>query len=86
VTLGVRPEHIALLDGHAPGENGVPGRIEVTEQLGSELLADVRVGDTSLMVSRVDPEAELERGQPVRLAFSPGRLHFFDRESEAAIV
>ena len=86
VMLGVRPEHISLLNGDAPGEGGVPGRVEVTEQLGSELLADVTVGDASLMVSRVDPEADLERGQPVRLAFNPGRLHLFDRESEAAIV
>jgi hypothetical protein len=23
---------------------------------------------------------------PVRLAFNPGRLHFFDRETEAAIA
>jgi len=86
VMLGVRPEHIGLLNGDAPGEDGVPGRVEVTEQLGSELLADVAVGDASLMVSRVDPEADLARGQPVRLAFNPGRLHFFDRETEAAIL
>jgi multiple sugar transport system ATP-binding protein len=86
VTLGVRPEHVALLAGQAPGENGVSGRVEVTEQLGAELLADVQVGDASLIVSRVDPEIDLKRGQPVRLAFNPGRLHFFDRESEAAIV
>ena len=86
VMLGVRPEHIALLNGDAPGGDGVPGRVEVTEQLGSELLADVAVGDASLMVSRVDPEADLARGQPVRLAFNPGRLHFFDRETEAAIL
>jgi multiple sugar transport system ATP-binding protein len=86
VMLGVRPEHIALVNGDAPGGDGVPGRVEVTEQLGSELLADVAVGDASLMVSRVDPEADLARGQPVRLAFNPGRLHFFDRETEAAIL
>jgi multiple sugar transport system ATP-binding protein len=86
VMLGVRPEHIALLNGDAPAGDGVPGRVEVTEQLGSELLADVAVGDASLMVSRVDPEADLARGQPVRLAFNPGRLHFFDRETEAAIL
>ena len=62
------------------------GRIEVTEQLGSELLADVLVGSTSLMVSRVDPEARLERGQPVGLAFNASRLHFFDPDTGAAIA
>jgi multiple sugar transport system ATP-binding protein len=90
VTLGVRPEHIALLNGaagaEAPAGASARGRIEVTEQLGSELLADVLIGSTSLVVSRVDPEARLERGQPVGLAFNAARLHFFDRESGAAIA
>ena len=86
ITLGVRPEHITLVNGQAPAEGAVEGRIEVTEQLGSELLADVQVGGVSLLVSRVDPETELDRGQPVWLAFNPGRLHFFNRESEAAIA
>jgi multiple sugar transport system ATP-binding protein len=86
VTLGVRPEHIALLDGATPDAAAARGRIEVTEQLGSELLADVLVGASSLMVSRVDPEARLERGQPVGLAFNASRLHFFDPDSGAAIT
>jgi multiple sugar transport system ATP-binding protein len=85
VTLGVRPEHITLLDGQAPGGAAAQGRIEVTEQLGSELLADVLIGEASLVVSRVDPEASLERGQPVGLAFNAARLHFFDPDSGAAI-
>jgi len=86
VTLGVRPEHIALANGAAAGAAAAEGRIEVTEQLGSELLADVLVGSTSLIVSRVDPEARLERGQPVGLAFNASRLHFFDPDSGAAIA
>jgi multiple sugar transport system ATP-binding protein len=86
VTLGVRPEHIALADGSASEGGAVEGRIEVTEQLGSELLADVQVGGASVMVSRIDPELRLSHGAPVRLAVNPSRLHFFDRESEAAIA
>jgi multiple sugar transport system ATP-binding protein len=85
-TLGVRPEHILLLNGEKPGEAAAQGRIEVTEQLGSELLADVLIGATSLVVSRVDPEAKLARGQPVGLVFNPARLHFFDPASGAAIA
>jgi multiple sugar transport system ATP-binding protein len=86
VTLGVRPEHLALADGSATEPSAVEGRIEVTEQLGSELLADVQVGGASVMVSRIDPELRLSHGTPVRLAVNPSRLHFFDRESEAAIA
>jgi multiple sugar transport system ATP-binding protein len=84
VTLGVRPEHIALVNG--TGTAAAEGRIEVTEQLGSELLADVLLGGSSLVVSRVDPEARLERGQSVGLAFNASRLHFFDPDTGAAIA
>ncbi|HET6522296.1 MAG TPA: TOBE domain-containing protein, partial [Geminicoccaceae bacterium] len=86
VTFGVRPEHVALANGLAPADgSALEGRVEVTEQLGSELHAEVRVGDAALTVSRLDPEAGLRRGEPVRLAPNPQRLHFFDRETEAAI-
>ncbi|HEX6143122.1 MAG TPA: sn-glycerol-3-phosphate ABC transporter ATP-binding protein UgpC [Geminicoccaceae bacterium] len=83
VTLGVRPEHVSIADG-VPGPV-VEGRIDVTEQLGSELQVDVLVGDTPIIVSRIDPERALAPGQPVRLALNPARLHFFDRETEAVI-
>jgi multiple sugar transport system ATP-binding protein len=82
VTLGVRPEHITL---GSPDASGLGGRIDVTEQLGSELQADVVVGDTSLIVSRIDPERRIAAGENVSLGLHPSRLHFFDRDTEAAI-
>ena len=84
VTLGVRPEHITLGE---PGTdaNALAGSIDVTEQLGAELQADVVVGDASVIVSRIDPERRLAAGQPACLVLHPTRLHFFDRETEAAI-
>ncbi|MGH6919299.1 MAG: TOBE domain-containing protein, partial [Geminicoccaceae bacterium] len=84
VTLGVRPEHITLGAPDASA-HGLGGRIDVTEQLGSELQADVVVGGDSLIVSRIDPERRLATGQTVSLVLHPSRLHFFDRDTEAAI-
>ena len=84
MTLGVRPEHITLGSPDAAA-NGLGGRIDVTEQLGSELQADVVVGDASLIVSRIDPERRLAAGENVSLVLHPSRLHFFDRDTEAAI-
>ena len=84
MTLGVRPEHITLGSPDAAA-NGLGGRIDVTEQLGSELQADVVVGDASVIVSRIDPESRLRTGETVSLALHPSRLHFFDRDTEAAI-
>jgi multiple sugar transport system ATP-binding protein len=84
VTLGVRPEHVTLESPDAAA-GGLGGRIDVTEQLGSELLVDVLVGDDSLIVSRIDPERRLDPGETVSLVLHPSRLHFFDRDTEAAI-
>ena len=83
VTLGIRPEHLSL---SAPDRvSALTGRVEVTEQMGSELLADVQVGDTLVVVSRIDPEQPLAPGEAVSLSFNPEQLHLFDRTTEAAI-
>jgi multiple sugar transport system ATP-binding protein len=59
-------------------------KIEVVEQLGSEILLDVRVGDDN-MVASVDPTTRAKIQDTLRLAANPDRLHFFDAKSEAAI-
>ena len=51
VIMGVRPEHLALGDG-APGSS-FDARVEVVEQLGSEILLETRVGGHSVTVARV---------------------------------
>jgi multiple sugar transport system ATP-binding protein len=83
VAVGIRPEHVML-----GGGNGfaLDGRIEIVEQLGSEMLLDVRVGQALLTVSRVDPESGLLPGAAVRITPVAERAHFFDPESESAIV
>jgi len=86
VTLGVRPEHVALGD-HSPGqETAVDAAVELTEQLGSELVLDARVGPMPLVASRIDPQTVLNPGDTVRLTLNPSGLHFFDDETEEALV
>jgi multiple sugar transport system ATP-binding protein len=84
VIMGVRPEHLALGDG-APGL-GFDARADVIEQLGSEILLETRVGSHSITVARVAPETPIARGDQVRLSAQPGRLHFFDPETELPIT
>ena len=89
VIMGMRPEHIALLD-QGQGE-GTAGRtfdtkVEVVEQLGSEILLETRVGDLRVAVARVPAEATLAAGDQVRLSVQPGRLHFFDPATETPIA
>jgi multiple sugar transport system ATP-binding protein len=83
IIMGVRPEHLALANGVA--ERSFEARVEVLEQLGSEILLETRAGDARLTVARVDPEAPVAPGDAVRLSVHPGRLHFFDPVSETAI-
>ena len=44
------------------------------------------IGEVRATVARVPPETQVAAGDQVRLSVQPGRLHFFDPETEAAIV
>jgi multiple sugar transport system ATP-binding protein len=83
VIMGVRPEHLVLGDG-APGTS-FDARVEVVEQLGSEIVLETRVGSQSVTVARVTAESPIARGDQVRLSAQPGRLHFFDPETELPV-
>ena len=84
VVMGLRPEHLALGDAAVAGRT-FDAKVEVVEQLGSEMLLEVRVAEARMTVARVIAEAAIAQGDQVRLSVPPGRLHFFDPESEAAI-
>jgi len=85
LTLGVRPEHVLIGDPRPENGTGFEAAIEVTEQLGAELLVGVRVAGTIVIASRIDPWAKLAPHQKLRLSLDPRGLHFFDRESGEAV-
>jgi multiple sugar transport system ATP-binding protein len=58
--------------------------IEVIEQLGSEILLDMKVG-SDVMVASVEPDVRVKVRDKLRIAISPSRLHVFDATSGAAI-
>ena len=84
VTLGVRPEDLRLANGSDPAGLCIDAVVEVVEKLGSEILLDVQIG-AQTMVAAVEPTVRAQRGDKIRLALRPDRLHFFDATSEAAI-
>jgi multiple sugar transport system ATP-binding protein len=84
LTFGIRPEDLRVAGGADPREYSFDATVEVVEPLGSEMLLDVRVGTTSMVV-RVDPSVRVKVHEPVRLALDPARVHFFDLQTEAAI-
>jgi multiple sugar transport system ATP-binding protein len=85
LVLGVRPEHVLMGEPRREHGTGFDGIVEVTEQLGAELLAGVRAAGTTVLASRIDPETALAPHQPLRLSLDPRGLHFFDADSGDAI-
>ena len=84
VTLGVRPEDLTVGGAADPDNPCFDAVIEVVEQLGSEILLDMKVGE-SVMVACVDPTVRVRVRDKLRVAMRPSRLHVFDAKTEAAI-
>jgi len=83
VILGMRPEHLVL--GNAIPESSFSACVEVTEQLGAEIVVEVKAGQENLTVARIDPRLTLAGGDEVRLSVQPEQLHFFDPATELGI-
>jgi multiple sugar transport system ATP-binding protein len=84
ITLGVRPEDLTVATAADPADLCFEGAIEVIEQLGSEIILDMKVGD-GMMVASVEPTVKVKVHDKLRLAMRPSRLHVFDAKTEAAI-
>jgi multiple sugar transport system ATP-binding protein len=84
VTIGIRPEDLQVANGSHPPGLCFDAMVEVVERLGPEILLDLQVGEQT-MVAAVEPTVRAKRGDKVRFALRPERLHFFDAASEAAI-
>jgi multiple sugar transport system ATP-binding protein len=84
VTLGVRPEDLQPATGTEPADLTCEAVVDVMEPLGSEILLDAKVGNSSV-VARVDPTVRVKVHEKIRLAFVPERMQFFDAKTEAAL-
>jgi multiple sugar transport system ATP-binding protein len=84
VVMGIRPEDLHVAGSADPADLSFDTVVEVVEQLGSEILLDVKAGPSSLVAS-VAPSVRVKPQERVRLALDPDRLHFFDAETEKVI-
>jgi multiple sugar transport system ATP-binding protein len=84
VTLGVRPEDLYVATTADPDHLTFSAVTEVIEQLGSEIVLDMKVGDHT-MVACVEPTLRTKVQDQLRVAIRPSKLHVFDTETEAAI-
>ena len=73
VTLGVRPEHIALAAG------GIPVVVDLVEPLGSETLVHGHVADGTGLLVKLPGAAPV--GDQITVRLDPNQLHLFDAET-----
>lgn len=82
VTLGIRPEHISIATTNV--EDGIPGRVYVTEEMGNETLVVLSVGSLKL-TARAPAEFRLAPETPVWLTLAVGKSHLFDADTGGRI-
>ena len=83
VTLGVRPEHVALArDGAAA--DAARWRLDLVEPMGNEAVLYASLGAHEI-TARVAPAALPEPGSMVALAPDPARVHLFDAATGARL-
>ncbi len=78
VLLGIRAENVTLAEADAP--HGLRARVEILEQLGSDLYVYGRLGARTVLV-RAAPTAPIRQGDDLALTFPEDRVRFFDAES-----
>jgi multiple sugar transport system ATP-binding protein len=87
VILGIRPEDIydrSLLQ-NAPSSDVATVNVEVVEHMGSELYVYFIAGKNQF-VARLDPRSKATTGQAMEVLFDAGKIHLFDKASQACIT
>jgi multiple sugar transport system ATP-binding protein len=74
-TIGVRPEHVAVVD---DGGEGWQGKVVIAEHLGSDTFLYVDAGALGTLTVRVVGEKHLSAGDAVTLRPEPHRIYRFD--------
>jgi multiple sugar transport system ATP-binding protein len=82
-TLGFRPE--AVTDKVVEGGTAMDMKVDVVERLGSDQFLYGTVGGDQ-MTARVDPRLSVVPGDRVKLGLDTRSLHFFEAESEQALL
>ncbi len=87
LTFGIRPEdiHDKLFIPEAPKEATLSATIEVIEPMGSETILYLNTGKTPF-TAEVSSKEKAEVNQEIELVFDMSKAHFFDNETEKAIV
>jgi len=85
ILFGIRPEDLVIADKHVEGET-FSAKVEVVEPLGAEILLYVSTAQHPSIIVRTPPHYEFHVGDTVSLKPAMDKIHFFDMETEKAVV
>jgi multiple sugar transport system ATP-binding protein len=74
VTLGIRPEHISLVE---PGAGNLQGVVDVLEYLGADTFVIMDCGSAGQITVRVNGDVSLRPGEKSGLSFASDKRHAF---------
>jgi multiple sugar transport system ATP-binding protein len=87
IVFGVRPEDIHNREFVPPGIRAEPisTTVDVTELMGNEIIAYLLSGN-KVFIARVDPRTRAHVGNELDVVVNMDNTHFFDRDTEEAIL
>jgi multiple sugar transport system ATP-binding protein len=87
VIVGIRPDHVTVIDGptRLPSSWQSEAEVSVVEPLGSETLVLARFGDYEL-TAKSDGHVVPRPGERLRFGFDLDHLHLFDRATERSLA
>jgi multiple sugar transport system ATP-binding protein len=87
IIFGIRPEDIydKLFVQEAPPENTITARVDVVEPMGSEVYLHM-VTPKQGFIARVGGHDKPEVNHDIDMVLDMGKIHFFDKDTEKAIV
>lgn len=74
-TIGVRPEHIRVIE-----DGGIGATIEHVEYMGADVFAKCRIGQSSL-IARVEGHSELKPSGTINLCWPIEQTHFYSSQT-----
>lgn len=75
VSLGIRPEHISVVD---EGDGHLQGTVDVLEYLGADTFVIMACGEAGQVTVRIKADTTLKSGTKVGLLFPSESFHCFD--------
>jgi len=85
VLVGIRPEDMVVTDKAAQGQT-LTARVEVVEPLGAEILLYVSTKQHESIIVRIPPHHVFKVGDSATLKPALEKIHFFDLETESAVI